>query len=238
MRVEFPCEQCTKTVQVEVPDDMPRGGGAIVPHRCECGASYLLDVVRPTDGDPGLRSVRRNEGGAGNPLAAILSGMGAVAIPLSIGAGAAGGRPPEQEQHGRYHELIEVEIGRQHKVAVGHNHQGQTWIRFDGGQWEPVCSSCLLMASSALTRAVLRAEAAGKLEAELSRVPLLARHRVQPGETLASIAQQHYGVRELEADLYYANRDILQAGDPPLPGDELRIPRREAAATTAPADGT
>jgi nucleoid-associated protein YgaU len=49
-------------------------------------------------------------------------------------------------------------------------------------------------------------------------------HIVREGETLFSLAEQYYGDKEKFIELYQANRDVLKAPDPLVPGTDLVIP--------------
>lgn len=49
-------------------------------------------------------------------------------------------------------------------------------------------------------------------------------HTVQPGETLSSIAKQHYGDSGQYMKIFEANREILSSPDVIQPGMELKIP--------------
>ena len=51
-------------------------------------------------------------------------------------------------------------------------------------------------------------------------------HTVQPGETLASIAERHLGDASYEMKLFEANRDRMNAPDQVSPGQQLLIPHR------------
>jgi nucleoid-associated protein YgaU len=51
-------------------------------------------------------------------------------------------------------------------------------------------------------------------------------HTVQPGETLDSIAQRHYGDRDMMLRILDANRFILHGPGGLRPGMVLRVPRR------------
>lgn len=53
---------------------------------------------------------------------------------------------------------------------------------------------------------------------------VLARHTVQPGDTLFSLAQHYYGDGDRFADIYHTNRNVLKAPEPLPPGTVLVIP--------------
>jgi len=51
-------------------------------------------------------------------------------------------------------------------------------------------------------------------------------HTVQPGETLADIAERHLGDAAREMEIFKANRDRMNDPDQVSPGQQLMIPRR------------
>lgn len=60
--------------------------------------------------------------------------------------------------------------------------------------------------------------------------PAARRHTVAEGESLFSLAEQYYGSKDRFTDLYQANRDVLTAPDPLMPGTVLAIPELPSAA--------
>jgi nucleoid-associated protein YgaU len=53
------------------------------------------------------------------------------------------------------------------------------------------------------------------------------RHVVAEGETLAQLAQRYYGDGDKSTDIYQANRDVLKAPEPLIPGTVLFIPKAD-----------
>ncbi len=61
-------------------------------------------------------------------------------------------------------------------------------------------------------------------------------YQVQPGDTLFSMAEVHYGDREKWTLIYYANQGVLGGGDQTVPGQDMYIPcPAESAAPDADA---
>jgi nucleoid-associated protein YgaU len=50
-------------------------------------------------------------------------------------------------------------------------------------------------------------------------------YTVQPGDTLSTIAQQHYGYTNQYPRIFGANRPLLKDPDAIYPGQTLRLPR-------------
>ena len=60
--------------------------------------------------------------------------------------------------------------------------------------------------------------------------PEVVTHTVAKGETLSSIAKQHYGKASLWPRVYAANRDLLDDPDRIKPGQVLKIPAADTDA--------
>jgi nucleoid-associated protein YgaU len=72
---------------------------------------------------------------------------------------------------------------------------------------------------------VPRDPAAGLPVNQVSRQRIVAReHVIQPGDTLFSIARQHYGNADRFDEIYRANREALQSPDNLPAGLTLKIP--------------
>jgi nucleoid-associated protein YgaU len=52
----------------------------------------------------------------------------------------------------------------------------------------------------------------------------IRRHTVQEGDTLFSLAERYYGSREMSAEIYRVNRQILTNSEQLTPGTVLEIP--------------
>lgn len=229
--MKFPCLRCGAPVTVAASLDVgPGQPQAVQCPQCQAVYGVAVDVEtqkpRVSLGQPRPQS----------PFAGLAAGQ-MVQFP---GDGLAGllGMAPRGGQHTTTRELVEVELAEGQRLAIGHDAEGDTFVRLEAseaanGEWRGVCPRCLLHVAGAFMRSALRAQEAKKLHAELRGVPLKCVHVVQPGESLREIARQHYGVPEKEADLYYANRDVLRPGEPPMPGDPLRVP-----AQSTQGDGT
>lgn len=61
---------------------------------------------------------------------------------------------------------------------------------------------------------------------DVERTDVRGFHVVEPGETLAMIAERHLGSAERQMEIFEANRDRMNSPDQILSGQPLLIPRR------------
>jgi nucleoid-associated protein YgaU len=250
LQIDFPCLACGAPVRLDVPDQMGPGfarrGGVSCP---ACGTTHGVEIARPADGPPVFRQATVQPRAEAAAASGEQQSQVATAKSLIGGMLAQVASQMRAGQHGHdpirrvlalklsEHLLLEVrptsEGGVLEVRVVDESEDGYA------SDWEPSCSGCLGKIGSALQRAHWRARSGVQEAQRLAGVPLRAVHEVEVGDTLATIAAQHYGLAELAGEVFEANRDVFLPGEPPLPGDILRIPARPAAADPQnPGDGT
>lgn len=240
MKIEFPCQQCGKPCELEVPDQANNIGakGILASVQCAaCGAHHAADVEFSNIpmGPPNVSARLATQEPS---LADLIQQIGSRPVqPFGVQPvhGAAAHEPR--------HRILALRIGSGIALEVRSSvmdggMRARIVTEGKAGPWVPSCPGCLVKTGGALQREAIRHDRAVTLRAELDGIKLKARHTVEPGQSLQAIARFHYGQSgegEVQA-LYWANRDVLGADEQPFAGDEIRVPLREEDGAPASAE--